>query len=179
MIRVPLVTVLARDGLKILNQALEMSRGALVTILARETRMKNFQKSLDMFRVPQVTILARDMRSKVFDQMGLVHITSWYPNFNVSHFGLPPSEIHRMTGLPPQIVWTMTHSHRPHPWIRRSCEGRWERYWREIAIEHVQKAWRVARSAFHDVGASNTIKNFNNPRTFFASAACRNTVNPR
>ena len=36
--------------------------------------------------------------------MGLVRITSWYPNFNESHFGLPPSEIHRMTGLPPQIV---------------------------------------------------------------------------
>ena len=46
--------------------------------------------------------------------MGLVHITSWYPNFNGSHFGLPPSEIHRMTGLPPKIVWTMTYSHRPH-----------------------------------------------------------------
>ena len=25
-------------------------------------------------------------------------------NFNGSHFGLPPSEIHRMTGLQPQIV---------------------------------------------------------------------------
>ena len=36
--------------------------------------------------------------------MGLVRITSWYPNFNGSHFGLPPSEIHRMTGLPPKIV---------------------------------------------------------------------------
>ena len=35
-------------------------------------------------------------------------------NFNGSHFGLPPSEIHRMTGLPPQIVWTMTYAHRPH-----------------------------------------------------------------
>ena len=49
------------------------------------------------------------------DRMGLVHITSWYPNFNGSHFGLPPSEIHRMTGLPPKIVWTIiTCSHRPH-----------------------------------------------------------------
>ena len=38
----------------------------------------------------------------------------YYPNFNGSHFGLPPSEIHRMTGLPPKIVWTMTYSHRPH-----------------------------------------------------------------
>ena len=34
---------------------------------------------------------------------------------NGSHFDLPPSEIHRlMTGLPPQIVWSMTYSHRPH-----------------------------------------------------------------
>ena len=35
---------------------------------------------------------------------GLVRITSWRPNFNGSHFGLPPSEIHRMTGLPPKFV---------------------------------------------------------------------------
>ena len=46
--------------------------------------------------------------------MGLVRITSWYSNFNGSHFGLLPSEIHRMTGLPPKIVWTMTYLHRPH-----------------------------------------------------------------
>ena len=36
--------------------------------------------------------------------MGLVRITSWYPNFNGSHFGMPPREIHRMTGLPPKIA---------------------------------------------------------------------------
>ena len=35
--------------------------------------------------------------------MGLVRITSWYPNFNGSHFGLPPSEIHRK-------YWTATHN---------------------------------------------------------------------
>ena len=46
--------------------------------------------------------------------MGLVRITPWYPNFNGSHFGLPPSEINRMTGQPPKIVWTMTYPHRPH-----------------------------------------------------------------
>ena len=38
------------------------------------------------------------------EEMGLVRITSWHPNFNGSHFGLPPSEIHRMIGLPPKIV---------------------------------------------------------------------------
>ena len=37
--------------------------------------------------------------------MGLVRITSWYPNFNGSHFGLPPSEIHRMIWLPPGEVF--------------------------------------------------------------------------
>ena len=58
--------------------------------------------------------------------MGLVPITSWYPNFKGSQFGLPPSEIHRMTGLPPKIVWTMTYSHRPHQcdsWIPFLCVG--------------------------------------------------------
>ena len=38
--------------------------------------------------------------------MGLVRITSWYPNFNGSHFGLPPSSINRMTGLGGKIAWT-------------------------------------------------------------------------
>ena len=41
---------------------------------------------------------------KSIKPMGLVRITSWYPKFNGSHFRLPPSEIHRMTGLPPKIV---------------------------------------------------------------------------
>ena len=31
--------------------------------------------------------------------MGAVCIKSWYPKFNGSHFGLPPSSIHKMTGL--------------------------------------------------------------------------------
>ena len=37
-------------------------------------------------------------------KMGTVHITSWYPNFNGSHFGLPPSFINRMTGLGGNLV---------------------------------------------------------------------------
>ena len=36
--------------------------------------------------------------------MGLVRITSWYPKFNGSHFGLPPSSIHKMTGLGGKMV---------------------------------------------------------------------------
>ena len=54
--------------------------------------------------------------------MGLVRITTWYPNFNGSHFGLPPSEIHRMTRLPPKTVWTMTYSHRPHWTLRNNYQ---------------------------------------------------------
>ena len=42
--------------------------------------------------------------------------------FNGSHFGLPPSSIHRMTGLGGKIVWTMTHSHKPHSlYLARTC----------------------------------------------------------
>ena len=45
-----------------------MLRVALVTILAREMRLKYFEvdQCLEMLRVAQVTILAREMRSKVF-----------------------------------------------------------------------------------------------------------------
>ena len=51
--------------------------------------------------------------------MRLVRITLWYPKFNGSHFGLPPSSVHRMTGLGGKFVGTMTYSHRPHflSWI--------------------------------------------------------------
>ena len=34
--------------------------------------------------------------------------------FNGSHFGLPPSSIHRLTGLGGKMVWTVRYSHRPH-----------------------------------------------------------------
>ena len=54
------------------------------------------------------------MAKNRLEQMGLVRIPSWYPTFNGSHFDLPPSEIHRMTGLPPKITCTMTYWHRPH-----------------------------------------------------------------
>ena len=66
-------------------------------------------------KAPDVCV-RKSLRSQ--PSMGLVRITSWYPNFNGSHFGLPPTEIHRMTGLPPIIVWTMTYSHRPHCCVR-------------------------------------------------------------
>ena len=75
--------------------------------------------------------------------MGLVRITSWYPNFNGSHFGLPPSEIHRMTRPPPKIVWTMTYSHRPHPNrnVTRNSNGKTVK----------QTAEKLARASICDV----------------------------
>ena len=85
--------------------------------------------------------------------MGLVRITSWYPNFNGSHLGLPPSEIHRMTRLPPKIVWTMTYySNRPHSF-----------HWNEVGLVYSWPPGRctltglrhflavLMRSIIHDV----------------------------
>ena len=71
MLRVPLVTILAREmRLKFfeVDQRLEMLRVPLVTILAREMRLKFSQvdQSLEMLRVPLVTILAWEMRLKLF-----------------------------------------------------------------------------------------------------------------
>ena len=68
----PLVTILAREmRLKFFqdNQALEMLQVALVTILAREMRLKFFEvdQALDMLRVALVTILAQEMRLKFFE----------------------------------------------------------------------------------------------------------------
>ena len=48
-------------------------------------------------------------------QWGPVRITSWHPEFNGSHFGLPPSPAHKMTGLGGKMVWTITYTHR-HQW---------------------------------------------------------------
>ena len=36
--------------------------------------------------------------------MGAMRITSWYPNFYGSHFGMPRSYIHKMTGLGVNMV---------------------------------------------------------------------------
>ena len=40
----------------------------------------------------------QQLQLTVFCAMGAVRITSLNPKFNGSHFGLPPSSIHRMTG---------------------------------------------------------------------------------
>ena len=44
----------------------------------------------------------------------VVHITSWYPKFNGSHFGLPPISVHKKTGLGSKMVCTMTFGRRSH-----------------------------------------------------------------
>ena len=52
--------------------------------------------------------------------MGTARITSLYPKFNGSHFALPPSSIHRMTGLDGNFPHTMTYAHKPH--FRKSVQ---------------------------------------------------------
>ena len=51
---------------------------------------------------------------KTTTNMGAVRIMSWYPELNGSHFGLPPSSIHRMTGLGGNFPYTYDVCIRPH-----------------------------------------------------------------
>ena len=48
----------------------------------------------------------------------IVRITSLYPNFNGSYFGLTTSSIHKMTGLGGNFPYTLTYAHRPHWFLR-------------------------------------------------------------
>ena len=41
-----------------------------------------------------------------------LRISPWYPKFNGSHFDLPSTSMHRMTGLGGNFVWKITCSHR-------------------------------------------------------------------
>ena len=69
--------------------------------------------------------------------LALVRNTSWYPIFNGSHFGLPPTWIHRMTTLPPKLVWTMTYSHRPHYFAKCTwCAWQQMLLWGMCALRH-------------------------------------------
>ena len=45
-----------------------------------------------------------------------VCITSWYPNSNGSHFGLPPNSVHRMVSLEPGPTWLLIRTGSPFPW---------------------------------------------------------------
>ena len=70
--------------------------------------------------------------------MGPVRFTSWYPKFNGSHFGLPPSSIHRMdwTGWQFRVNYDVfaqaTSSHMPEGLIQDSTNARLhnKRYWK-------------------------------------------------
>ena len=52
---------------------------ALVTILAREMRLKLFEvdQALEVLRVPLVTILAREMRLNIFKSTKLWRCCEW------------------------------------------------------------------------------------------------------
>ena len=72
MLRVPLVTIVAREmrlNFFEVDQDLEMLRVPLVTIMTREMGLKIFEvdQRLEMLQVPLVTILAREMRLKFFE----------------------------------------------------------------------------------------------------------------
>ena len=84
------------------------------TVKLQTLHANNFRKFRKLRKITKKNIVILEIPSPInfrivrqflkCMEMGLVHITSWYPNFNGSHFGLPPSESHRMTGLPPKIV---------------------------------------------------------------------------
>ena len=62
------------------------------------------------------------------DMMGAVRITSLNPKFNGSHFGLPPSSIHRMTGWVAfyRILWRMRTAPIPSdPDVSKCNQSRW------------------------------------------------------
>ena len=94
------------------DQALEMLGVALVTILAREIRLKFFQvdQALEMLQVPVVTIFAREMRLKFF--------------LSRPSFGDVASDASHDIGVRDAIEIKATN-------VWRCCEWRYPRYWRE------------------------------------------------
>ena len=67
---------------------------------------------------PKVDLIPRRAVCLLKRHVGAVCITSWYPQFNVGHFGLPPSPIYTMTRLGSHFVLAMTRAHMP---IQESC----------------------------------------------------------
>ena len=65
--------------LKKIEEPLTVMRVPLVTILAREMRLKLFEvdQALEMLRVPLVTILAREMRLKFLKSTKLWRCCEW------------------------------------------------------------------------------------------------------
>ena len=116
MLRVPLVTILAREmRLKFFeaNQRMEMWV-ALVTILAREMRLNISQvdQRLKMLRVARVAILAWEMRLKIF--------------WSRPSFGDVANAASHDIGARNAIESFLKSTK-----LWRCCEWRWSRYWRE------------------------------------------------
>ena len=87
---------------------------SLVTILAREMRLKYFQvdQALEMLRVPLVTILAREMRLEIFRSRPM--------------FGDVASGARQDIGVRNAIEIFLKSTN-----VWRCCECRQSRYWRE------------------------------------------------
>ena len=69
-------------------------------------------------------------------RIGLVRITSWHQKFSGSHFALPLSFIHRITGPGGKMVWTMMYSHKPHSMMKvrgQSSKGK--------TVEQISRNW--------------------------------------
>ena len=92
------------DGIDSLRQPSNNLLCSQIYLTLRNPNGQSSTKAVDADGGQVCTKLATSAQRIAGHKMGLVRITSWYPNFNGSHFALPPSEIHRMTGLPPKIV---------------------------------------------------------------------------
>ena len=135
------------------DQALQMLRVALVTILALEMRLKFLEvdQALEMLRVPLVTILPREMRLKFFQvdqrlemlRVALVTILARKCDWNFwsrPSFGDVPSCASHDIGARNAIESFLKSTK-----LWRCCEYRWSRYWREKCDWNFFKAINVWR----------------------------------
>ena len=71
-------------------------------ILSIPNRSRHYLHKCHALRATEVISAPKKLHKA--SQMGLVCITPWCPNFNGSHFGLPPISIHKMTGWVAKMV---------------------------------------------------------------------------
>ena len=98
--------------------------------------------------------------------VGPARITSWYPKFNGSHFGLSPSSIHRMTGLGDKMVWTVSYLHRHH-----TIDCFQERQERLTSLDFSSSSIRLTRRSFCSENVTNWSRAFWLTWLYFFSSA--------
>ena len=122
-----------------IDQALEMVRVPLVTVVAREMRLKIFwshcDQHLEMLRVPLVTILAREMRLKnVWNRPSSLDVVSAARHDIGPRNAIENDQALEMLRLP--LVTVMARDMRLNFFLTstklwRCCECRWSQYWRK------------------------------------------------